>query len=63
ARWDEARVGEVGAVLAAEARRKGVDVVLAPTLNLHRSPLGGLCHACGPCLSLIRRPGRTLRAG
>ena len=24
-----------------EARRKGVDVVLGPTINLHRSPLGG----------------------
>jgi len=27
--------------LAVEARRKGVDVVLGPTINLHRSPLGG----------------------
>ncbi len=44
--WDEALVGEVGAVLAAEARRKGVDVVLAPTLNLHRSPLGGRHFEC-----------------
>ena len=30
-----------GAVAAVEARRKGVDVVLGPTINLHRSPLGG----------------------
>jgi beta-glucosidase len=30
-----------GAVAAAEARRKGVDVVLGPTINLHRSPRGG----------------------
>ncbi|AXQ53304.1 glycoside hydrolase family 3 C-terminal domain-containing protein [Streptomyces koyangensis] len=44
--WDETLVGEVGAVLAAEARRKGVDVVLAPTLNLHRSPLGGRHFEC-----------------
>jgi beta-glucosidase len=36
----------VGALLAAEARRKGVDVVLAPTLNLHRSPLGGRHFEC-----------------
>jgi beta-glucosidase len=30
-----------GAVAAGEARRKGVDVVLGPTINLHRSPRGG----------------------
>jgi beta-glucosidase len=30
-----------GAVAAVEARRKGVDVVLGPTINLHRSPRGG----------------------
>ena len=30
-----------GAVAAVEARRKGVDAVLGPTINLHRSPLGG----------------------
>ncbi len=28
-------------LLAQEARRKGVHVLLAPTVNLHRSPLGG----------------------
>lgn len=35
--WDEALVEELGGLLAAEAVRKGVDVVLAPTLNLHRT--------------------------
>ena len=39
--WDEDLAYRYGAVLAAEARRKGVDVVLGPTINLHRSPLGG----------------------
>ncbi|MEY6569384.1 glycoside hydrolase family 3 N-terminal domain-containing protein, partial [Streptomyces sp. PGLac3x] len=43
---DAALVGEAGAALAAEARRQGVDVVLAPTLNLHRSPLGGRHFEC-----------------
>ncbi|MGW0606631.1 glycoside hydrolase family 3 C-terminal domain-containing protein [Streptomyces sp. NPDC002640] len=44
--WDEALVEELGGLLAAEAVRKGVDVVLAPTLNLHRSPLGGRHFEC-----------------
>ncbi|QUQ63827.1 beta-glucosidase family protein [Kutzneria sp. CA-103260] len=39
--WDPALARRYGAVAAAEARRKGVDVVLGPTINLHRSPLGG----------------------
>jgi beta-glucosidase len=41
ATWDEALVERLGALLAAEARRKDVDVLLAPGVNLHRSPLGG----------------------
>ncbi|WP_053205823.1 beta-glucosidase family protein [Jiangella muralis] len=41
ASWDVALAERYGAVLAAEARRRGVDVVLGPTINLHRSPLGG----------------------
>ncbi len=39
--WDPEVAHRYGAVAAAEARRKGVDVVLGPTINLHRSPLGG----------------------
>jgi len=39
--WDVAVAAEYGLVAASEARRKGVDVVLGPTINLHRSPLGG----------------------
>lgn len=39
--WDPEIAYRYGAVAAAEARRKGVDVVLGPTINLHRSPLGG----------------------
>ncbi|WP_433871187.1 beta-glucosidase family protein [Saccharopolyspora sp. CA-218241] len=41
AAWDRELARAWGAVAAAEARRKGVDVVLGPTINLHRSPLGG----------------------
>jgi len=41
AAWDPAIARRYGNVAAVEARRKGVDVVLGPTINLHRSPLGG----------------------
>ena len=46
ATWDVARVERLGRLLALEARRKGVDVLLAPTVNLHRSPLGGRVFEC-----------------
>jgi beta-glucosidase len=39
--WNRSVMNRVGEVMAFEARRKGVDVVLGPTINLHRSPLGG----------------------
>jgi beta-glucosidase len=39
--WDEELVGRLAEEVAKEARRKGVDVVLAPTVNLQRSPLAG----------------------
>lgn len=41
ASWDVDLARRYGAVSATEARRKDVDVVLGPTINLHRSPLGG----------------------
>jgi beta-glucosidase len=46
ASWDEAGVERLGRLLAGEARRKGVDVLLAPTVNLHRSPYGGRHFEC-----------------
>lgn len=39
--WDPDIAYRYGAAMAHEARRKGVDVILGPTINLHRSPLGG----------------------
>jgi beta-glucosidase len=39
--WDPDIARRYGAAAAVEARRKDVDVVLGPTINLHRSPLGG----------------------
>ena len=41
ATWDEDLIHEVGELLAGVARGKGVDILLGPTINLHRSPLGG----------------------
>ncbi|WP_279629928.1 glycoside hydrolase family 3 protein, partial [Streptomyces africanus] len=41
ATWDPGLAHRAGVLLAQEARRKGVHVLLAPTVNLHRSPLGG----------------------
>ncbi|SDL01596.1 beta-glucosidase family protein [Streptomyces indicus] len=46
AMWNDELVERLGGLLATEATRKGVDVVLAPTLNLHRSPLGGRHFEC-----------------
>src|SRR4029453_977785 len=46
ATWDEARVERIGRLLAAEPRGKGVDVLLAPTVNLHRSAYGGRHFEC-----------------
>ncbi len=39
--WDETAAQQVGELLAGEGRRQHVDVVLGPTVNLRRSPLGG----------------------
>ena len=44
--WDESLLHEAGELLADEAVRQGVDVVLGPTINLHRSPLGGRLFEC-----------------
>jgi beta-glucosidase len=41
ATWDTELVGKLAAALGAEARAKGVDILLAPTVNLMRTPLGG----------------------
>src|SRR5208283_4653263 len=46
ASWDCERVEAIGRLLAHEARRKGVNVLLAPTVNLHRTPFGGRHFEC-----------------
>ena len=52
--WNLDLVGEIGAALAGEARSKGARVLLAPTVNIHRSTLNGRnfeCYSEDPCLS------------
>jgi beta-glucosidase len=46
ASWDEALAGELGTLMAAEARAKSAHVVLAPVVNLQRTPLAGRHFEC-----------------
>jgi beta-glucosidase len=54
ASWNPELAREVGAAIAEDARTKGANVLLGPTVNLHRSPLAGRnfeCHSEDPQLS------------
>ncbi|WP_458106603.1 glycoside hydrolase family 3 C-terminal domain-containing protein [Arthrobacter sp. R3-55] len=54
ASWDPGLVERIGRAMGAEAHRKGVDVVMAPTVNLQRTPAGGRhfeCYSEDPLLS------------
>ncbi|MGE4651774.1 MAG: glycoside hydrolase family 3 C-terminal domain-containing protein [Myxococcota bacterium] len=54
ASWNPELIERVGSMLGEEARTKSARVLLAPTINLHRSPLGGRnfeCYSEDPLLS------------
>jgi beta-glucosidase len=44
--WDAGLAREAGRLLGQECRDRGVHLLLAPTVNLHRSPLGGRHFEC-----------------
>ena len=44
--WDTGLLERVGQALAQEAKMKGAQVLLAPTVNIQRSPLGGRNFEC-----------------
>ncbi|MFZ0920822.1 MAG: glycoside hydrolase family 3 C-terminal domain-containing protein [Candidatus Dormiibacterota bacterium] len=46
ATWDEGLVSDVARALGEEARSRGVDVLLAPTVNIVRTPLSGRGFEC-----------------
>ncbi len=46
ATWDTSLASRLGTLFAAEARRHGIDVVLAPQVNLQRTPVGGRHFEC-----------------
>jgi beta-glucosidase len=54
ATWNPDLIEQVGAALATEAHAKGAHVLLAPTVNIHRTPIAGRnfeCFAEDPFLS------------
>ena len=46
ATWDPDLVGEIGSLIGTESIRKGAHIVLGPTVNLHRTPVGGRTFEC-----------------
>ena len=56
ATWDLSLAAEVGSLFAAEARQHGVDMVLAPQVNIQRTPVAGRhfeCYSEDPLLTTM----------
>ncbi len=54
--WNPELAEQMGAALGEEARSKGAQVLLGPTINLHRTPLGGRnfeCYSEDPWLTAL----------
>lgn len=54
ATWDPEIVREIGIAIAQEVKQKNCHVLLAPTINLQRTPIGGRnfeCFSEDPCLT------------
>lgn len=54
ATWNRDLVEKIGAALAEEVRAKGAHILLAPTVNIHRTPIAGRnfeCYSEDPYLS------------
>lgn len=52
--WNLDLIEKIGVAIAEEAKSKGVQVVLGPTINIHRTPIGGRnfeCYSEDPFLS------------
>ncbi|RLE20025.1 MAG: beta-glucosidase, partial [Actinobacteria bacterium] len=46
ATWDPDLLEQIGSLLGTECRRKGSHILLGPTVNLHRTPVGGRTFEC-----------------
>ena len=44
--WDQESIEEIGKAIGRESKSKDADVLLGPTINLHRHPLGGRHFEC-----------------
>jgi beta-glucosidase len=54
ATWDVDLIGEIGELLGRQVASKGANILLGPTMNIHRSPLAGRnfeCYSEDPYLS------------
>ena len=46
ASWDPGLLERIGELLGTEAQRKGAHILLGPTVNIHRTPVGGRTFEC-----------------